>query len=136
VLLTRECDYGIRVVRELADGRVASVKDICKKEDIPQPFAYKLLKKLEKAGIVKSYRGYSGGYQLVKPLDEITIFDIVSGLDEQLRVSKCLYEAYGCENSKQQGSHCILHGEMKRIQESVANILNEKSFNDILKNAN
>ena len=41
-----------------------SVSDICEKEAITAPFAYKILKKLQKAEIVKGYRGVHGGYSL------------------------------------------------------------------------
>ena len=49
MLITRECDYAVRVVRALAPGKRMSVGEICEKESITAPFAYKILKKLQKA---------------------------------------------------------------------------------------
>ena len=51
MLITRECDYAVRV-RARTGGRQerVSVRDICDKELITAPFAYKILKKLQKAG--------------------------------------------------------------------------------------
>ena len=64
MLLTRECDYALRTVRVLAEGGRQSVGSICKRESVPHQYAYKILKKLEHAGIVRSYRGIHGGYEL------------------------------------------------------------------------
>ena len=71
MLITRECDYAVRVVRALAAGGRMSVGDICDKEFITAPFAYKILKKLQNAGIVKGYRGVLGGYALKKDPAEL-----------------------------------------------------------------
>ena len=45
MLITRECDYAVRVVRALAAGGRMSVGDICDKEFITAPFVsyYSLL---------------------------------------------------------------------------------------------
>ena len=49
MFITRECDYAVRVVRALKGTRKLSVNEICEKEDITAPFAYKILNKLQKA---------------------------------------------------------------------------------------
>ena len=48
MFITRECDYAVRVIRALQGERL-SVPEICEKEAITAPFAYKILKKLQKA---------------------------------------------------------------------------------------
>ena len=53
MLITRECDYAVRVIRALQGESRLSVPEICEKEAITAPFAYKILKKLQKAKIVK-----------------------------------------------------------------------------------
>jgi Rrf2 family protein len=131
MFLTKECDYGIRVVRGLASGKITPVRDICEGEHIPQPFAYKILKKLEKVGIVKSHRGHAGGYQLTGDLDKLTLIDIVTGIDDQLFLNKCLIEGYVCPNNGK-GDCCKVHEELKRAQKLLINILREKSMSEIL----
>ena len=74
MFITRECDYAVRVVRALWGESRLSVSDICEKEAITAPFAYKILKKLQKAEIVKGYRGVHGGYSLNRGLDELTLY--------------------------------------------------------------
>ena len=47
MLITRECDYAVRVLRAMAEEKRVSVNEICEKELITAPFAYKILKKLQ-----------------------------------------------------------------------------------------
>ena len=44
MLITRECDYAVRVLRAMAEEKRVSVNEICEKELITAPFAYKILK--------------------------------------------------------------------------------------------
>ena len=76
MLITRECDYAVRVLRAMAEEKRVSVNEICEKELITAPFAYKILKKLQKSGMVRGYRGVHGGYSLNCDLDQIRRADI------------------------------------------------------------
>ena len=77
MLLTKECDYGLRIIRALQDKEIKTVLSICEKEYIPYKYAYKILKKLHKAKLVQNKRGPDGGYFLIKPLSSFTIYDVV-----------------------------------------------------------
>ena len=85
MFITRECDYAVRVVRALWGESRLSVSDICEKESVTAPFAYKILKKLQKAEIVKGYRGVHGGYSLNEGLDELTLIRRCSLLNVWIR---------------------------------------------------
>lgn len=61
MLLTRESDYALRVLRSLRDGERRSVGDISLQQLIPQQFAYKIIKKRSRAGPVEITRGVDGG---------------------------------------------------------------------------
>ena len=51
MLITRECDYAVRVIRALSGAERLSVGEICEREEITAPFAYKILKKLQQHGM-------------------------------------------------------------------------------------
>ena len=129
--MTKECDYAIRIVRSLSSQEMKSVKTICLEENMPHPFAYKILKKLENAKIVRSFRGASGGYQLTKRPDSVTMLDIVSAVDKNLYLNECLQDDYICDNNRH-GKPCSIHAEMKRIQEILNGALNEKSIAELV----
>lgn len=83
MFITRECDYAARVLRALSAETRLSVNEICEKESITAPFAYKILKKLRKQ-LVKGYRGVHGGYAMNKSMTELTLFDVYSAIDPDL----------------------------------------------------
>ena len=85
MLITRECDYAVRVLRAMAEEKRVSVNEICEKELITAPFAYKILKKLQKSGMVRGYRGVHGGYSLNCDLDQITLMMFI-----QRSIRECL----------------------------------------------
>jgi len=100
---------------------------VCEHEQVPPTFAYKILKKLEHAGIVDSYRGAVGGYQLAKTLDSITLFDIVKAVDERLFLNECLQEGYICPLNID-GNFCGVHRELTRIQSLLIEALEENTM--------
>jgi len=131
MFLTRECDYAIRIVRELADMQVKSVGVICDHEQIPRPFTYKILKKLEKARLVNSFRGASGGYLLSKEPDMITLFDIAIAIDSHLFINECLLPDYKCPRNTD-GNPCGVHLELGRLQNILTDALCEKTIAELV----
>ena len=130
MFLTKECDYAVRVVRCLSSGERKPVKSVCEKEHIPLPFAYKILKKLENAKIVQSYRGSTGGYQLNKDPSTITLLQIVTAVDDSLLLNECLQGDYACENDLE-GSPCMVHRELIRVQDILLLALKEKTMEEM-----
>ena len=131
MFLPKECDYAIRVVRALSDMEIKPVKIVCEHEQVPHYFAYKILKKLERANIVRSYRGAEGGYQLTKTLDSITLFDIVNAVNKQLLVSECLKKGFVCVRNLNENS-CGVHRELIRVQALLMEAFNEKTMDKLL----
>ena len=82
--ITREGDYGIRSVLYLARqpfSKVSFVNEISEEYKIPRSFLAKILQKLVKAKIVRSYRGVKGGFSLAKPAREITALDVLAAIE-------------------------------------------------------
>ena len=76
MLITRECDYALRLVRNLSTDDVTSISKIAKAEQISSAIAYKVAGKLEKGGLIESVRGNRGGYRLIRGADKISILDV------------------------------------------------------------
>lgn len=131
MFLTKECDYGIRIIRALADGQKKTAEDICDIENIPGQFAYKILKKMERGGFLQSCRGRDGGYWLVKSLDDITIHDIITTIDEYLFINECLRDDRPCSRNPE-SSPCLVHHELERIQEQLVSELQRKSIKEVI----
>ena len=61
-----------------------SLSDIARKQNISLPYLEQLFVKLRKAGIVKSFRGSSGGYVISREPDTLRITDILKAVDQDL----------------------------------------------------
>jgi len=131
MLLTRECDYGLRIIRALATGEKSTAEEICSAENIPGQFAYKILKKLERAGFLQSSRGRDGGYWLVKQLDAVTIFDVVSSIDENLFINECLRGDRPCVRNRD-NEVCAVHMELDRIQSILVDEMSKKPIVEVV----
>lgn len=129
MLITRRSDYAMRICRVLQDGKVHNVREICEKEDIPRAFAYKILRELEMADLVKSERGNQGGYYLNKKLEELTLYDVVSITEGDLAILHCMKE--DCDRNSSD-MPCKVHQEVERIQRIMVEEMRKKTIADIL----
>lgn len=129
MLITRRSDYAMRICRVLHDGKVHNVREICQAEEIPKAFAYKILRELEMAGLVKSERGNQGGYYLSRPLSELTLYDVVNITEDDLAILHCMKE--DC-NRNPDSMPCKVHQEIERIQKILIDELKKKTIEEIL----
>ena len=129
MLITRRSDYAMRICRVLHDGKVHNVREICQAEEIPKAFAYKILRELEMAGLVKSERGNQGGYYLNRPLSELTLYDVVNITEDDLAILNCMKEE--C-NRNPDSMPCKVHQEIERIQNILIDELKKKTIEEIL----
>ena len=125
MFITRECDYAVRVVRALWGESRLSVSDICEKEAITAPFAYKILKKLQKAG----------GYSLNRGLDELTLYEVYSAIDPDMFIIECLDPKYNCVRDGQDGLPCLVHRELLSVQDELISLLKRKTIQQIMEEA-
>ena len=87
--ITLETDYAIRIVECLAvSGRKMDAADISVKTDVSQRFALKILRKLVHSGIIKSYKGAQGGYELALPPEKITLRTVVEAVEGPYHFSR------------------------------------------------
>ena len=131
MLITRETDYAIRVVRALHRGGQLSAREIAERENMQQAITYKMLRKLSKAGVVESRRGVEGGYILTRPVDELYLYDLFDALDEEMLLTECLEPGYDCTNNRD--GTCAVHKELSRIQKVIEEEMKRKPLSELLK---
>lgn len=132
MFITRECDYAVRVIRALAGEQRLSVTEICEKESITAPFAYKILKKLQKSKIVRGYRGVHGGYSLNRALSELTLYDVYRAIDPDMFIIECMNPESKCVRDGQDGFPCQVHRELASIQKELWDMLKRKTIQQIM----
>ena len=131
MFITKETDYAVRIIRELSRGGRKTMDGICRKEQIPRQFSYKILKKLEKSGLVRVFRGAGGGCALTGDAGGITLFDVIASINADLLLSECLGHGFDCPMKGRGKRICGIHREFARIQKLILNHLKEKPLAEI-----
>ena len=95
--ITTRGRYAVMALVSLAGssrGNPVSLKDIARREDIPEPYLQQLFSRLRRRNIVKSIRGPGGGFLLARHPSRITIGEIIRSAEGRER------EAFiGCRRS-------------------------------------
>ncbi|MDH4164065.1 MAG: Rrf2 family transcriptional regulator [Nitrospirota bacterium] len=128
--LTREGDYGVRSVLYLSRQpykKISFVSEIADMYGIPRSFLAKILQKLVKSGIVKSYRGVKGGFSLARPAKEISVLDVVESIEGKMAMNLCLADRKKCEFLRQCPVHHVWHNAQQKFIEE----LKKHNFDDL-----
>lgn len=90
--LTTKSRYGTRMMLDLAiyaQERPVPLSDISRRQNISVKYLEKLIRKLKKAGFVRSQRGPFGGHMLARPPEEITVGELVRVLEDTTAIADC-----------------------------------------------
>jgi FeS assembly SUF system regulator len=96
--ISKLTDYGTVILAHLAsnaDQQLAAA-EVAERTRIALPTVSKLLKILQRAGLVTSTRGSHGGYQLARPASEITAVKILDALEGPFAITECSGEHSSC----------------------------------------
>ena len=89
--ISRLTDYATVLLAALAEApaRVQTATALAEHTHIPAPTVSKLLKELQRAGLVHSTRGLHGGYQLARPASQISAAAILDALEGPVALTDC-----------------------------------------------
>lgn len=132
LLITREVDYALRILRDLSDGRLQVMKELCEKELIPHKFAYKIIRKLADAEILSATRGVGGGVRLKKDLNSITLYDLLEVIEPDRHISACTSPGYHCEWTEHHHRICRMHIQLALIERRFDAELKKNSLQFLL----
>lgn len=106
--------------------------ELCSRELLPQQFAYKILKKLERAGLIRISRGMGGGFQLAADLNRVSLYDLLEVFKVDTNVSACMRSGFSCSWKARYGRQCAFHRHLKQIQDHLNRELQSHSISEIL----
>jgi Rrf2 family protein len=124
--ITRETDYALRCILYLSErqGQISMIDVIATEMQIPKSFLAKILQKLARADLVKSFRGVKGGFQLARAPQEITLLDVVEAIEGEVEMNVCASDRTRCIRS----SDCPVHPAWVEIRNDFRNILKKYNF--------
>ncbi len=107
-----------------------SASGISKVMGIERVHTQKILRKLQKGGLVKSTMGSAGGFSLTRPPEEITLLDIIVAMEKTIHINRCLEEDQYCSLTR---THvCPVRNVYETLQEKIENYLRSWTLTRLL----
>ena len=108
--------------------RKNSLQEISEVTSLPLFYLSKVFQKLVKAKLIKSTKGPSGGFELVRNPNEITLSHIVQAIDGLELIANCGLGLKQCNHA----SPCCIHHEYGQFQRAVVQLFSNKTLRDIM----
>lgn len=109
-MISKTAEYALRAVACLAgkSGEPESADYLAEKTKAPRRYLHRVLQDLVAAKLVRSRPGPGGGYELIRPIGDLTILDVVKAVDPIERIKTC---PLGLTSHT---SLCPLHAELDK----------------------
>lgn len=124
--------YALRMMLDLAqhtnDGFV-SLKDIAERQQVSKKYLEQIVPLLNKSGVLRTNRGYQGGYMLANTPDKYTVGDILRITEGNLSVVSCLEQE---PNLCPRQESCMTLDIWKGLNDVVSKYLDSITLQDIL----
>jgi Rrf2 family transcriptional regulator, iron-sulfur cluster assembly transcription factor len=131
--ITTKGRYGLRAVLALAsvstDNTPVSIKTISGMEGISAEFLEQIFFRLRKAGLIASVRGPSGGFFFAKPLQEITLKDVIDASGEGVSIAPCVC---GKDSYCTKKANCMAGEIWDEMSTHINDYLTSKTLADLI----
>jgi Rrf2 family protein len=132
MLMTRASEYALLSLIVLAKAGHAMDADTLSRElDISKSFLAKILQSLARVGILNSYKGVNGGFELARHSSEISVLEVMEAAEgKSPAVFSCSPSLEDCPSNK--ALSCGLWPFLNRLQGKVDGFLGTLTLQAIL----
>ncbi len=136
--------YALRMLLDLAEhqnGSFVALKDIAERQKISKKYLEQIVPVFNKSDILRTNRGFQGGYQLARTPDKYTVGEILRLTEGSLSPVACLdHNPIECERSGEcatlpmwQGLYRVINEYLDSITlQDLLNQQKEKYMNDYI----
>ncbi len=107
---------------EEAGGKWVRVAELAASTGAPRAYLVKLLHRLAKSGLIRTKRGYRGGYTLSQSSASIPLLAITEAVDGNEWPTQCLLGYTACTDKEACPAHAFWVQERIKIQEELARL--------------
>jgi len=127
--------YALRMMVDLAqhsnEGFI-SLKDIAERQGISKKYLEQIVPLLNKSGVLRTNRGYQGGYMLAQPPEKYTVGNILRITEGNLSVVSCLEQE---PNLCPRQNECMTLYIWQGLNDVIAKYLDSITIQDIIDRA-
>ena len=122
--------YGLRFMVDLAqhgEPHPVSLRDISERQGVSEKYLWQVVAPLKAAGLITSTAGAQGGYQLARPADRITVYEVLRSVEGDLSLVPCTRTEQACPRRWL----CATRLFWQDIADHLADHLNQTSLQDL-----
>jgi len=132
IRISKKVEYALMALKFISnsDHKSVSVREISDTNKIPYDLLSKILQKLKNENILSSNKGMNGGYFLSKRTDEIPLYSLMSAMDGDTVIVKCLSERLSkdcCFTAT-----CTIKSPVTKLQKEVEELFKRKTISDFV----
>ncbi|MCP4007711.1 MAG: Rrf2 family transcriptional regulator [bacterium] len=130
MVLSQTAEYALRAAAWLAanpDETPVRARDLSNETGIPAPYLAKILRRLVVAGVLESYKGVGGGFELARPPSEIPFTEILAAVDAYPGDDRCVFGWGACDPS----DPCPLHPAWVQMSEAFRSWASTTTLADV-----
>jgi FeS assembly SUF system regulator len=122
-------DYATVVLASLAHepSRHRAAAEVAERTRLSRPTVSKVLKGLQRAGLVTSARGAQGGYQLARRPEDITAAQILDVFEGPIAITECSGASSQCGIERQ----CRVGGAWQRVNAAIRRALEDMTLREL-----
>jgi FeS assembly SUF system regulator len=126
--ISKLTDYATVILAHLAgDGGLCTAVDLAERSHLNVTTVSKVLKELQRAGLVSSTRGSHGGYALARPAAEISAADIIDAVEGPVGLTECAANPGGCDLEQS----CRVGHSWQRVNLAIRRALGNVSLTEL-----
>lgn len=136
--LTLRGEYALRaliVLGENFEKGIVRIQAIAEQRDIPKRFLEQILNDLKTGGFVESRRGVSGGYQLARPPQEITLAELIPHVEGALMSTATVTDRSARPSQNIDEVQAAIRSVMKEVRGAILNVLGSVTVADLCERA-
>ncbi|MDO4183567.1 MAG: Rrf2 family transcriptional regulator [Coriobacteriia bacterium] len=122
--------YGLRFMIDLAQhwgqGPVP-MREIAQRQEVSKKYLEQVAAPLQTQGLICVSRGHTGGYELSRPPENITMADIMSATEGGLGILDCLDDSLVCSRA----DSCLSIKAWSGLQKSMIEYLASQNLKDL-----
>jgi len=129
-------DYATKIILGLSlnyNQGVTQIKDIAKRQDIPERYLEQIITLLKNSRYINTIRGPKGGVLLAKAPSKITIGEIVRLVEGPTSPITCVSRSAHTRCSFEH--KCVLKGVWREVRDKINEVVDNTTYQDLVDRA-
>ncbi len=134
--INRKLEYALISLRHMCSkspGQLTSAKEICDIYNTPFDPTSRVLQIMAQHEIVRAEQGAHGGYQILKDLSKVTMYELTQMIEGPIQIVNCFHGNYShCDIT----SSCNVISPMLNLNEKIASLFKTINVMELIQSRN